>query len=136
LFDASEAVVVWAGLSEETKGSVGADQLARLPDHGIIINTARGEIIDQDALLDELKSGRLRAGLDVMVADNYLPTGHEAHTWPNLLITCHDINSANWPKRPPHLGYGDMIALDNLKRFVEGEPLRFVMDETRYLRSS
>ncbi len=136
LFGESETVVIWAGLSEETQGTVNAARLAMLPDHGIIINTARGEIIDQDALLAELKTGRLRAGLDVMVADNYLPEGHEAHAWPNLLITCHDINSAHWPVRAPHLGYGDKIALDNLKRFIAGEPLRFVMDETRYLRSS
>ncbi len=136
LFSECEAIVIWAGLSDETQGTVTAERLAMLPDHGIIINTARGEIVDQEALLAELKAGRLRAGLDVMVADNYLPAGHEAHRWPNLLITCHDINSAHWPKRAPHLTYGDKIALDNLKRFIAGEPLRFVMDETRYLRSS
>ncbi len=136
LFAQSEAVVIWAGLSDETRGSVTAGMLARLPDHGIIVNAARGEIIDQDALLAELKSGRLRAGLDVLVADNYLPAGHEAHTWPNLLITCHDISSAHWPARPRQLSYGDKIALDNLNRFIAGEPLRFVMDEKRYELSS
>jgi len=136
LFEKSEAVAIWAGLSDETRGSVTAELLAKLPDHGIIVNAARGEIIDQDALLAELKSGRLRAGLDVLVGDNYLPQGHEAHTWPNLLITCHDINSAHWPERPRQLSYGDKVALDNLKRFIAGEPLRFVMDEKRYELSS
>jgi len=136
LFEESEAVVIWAGLSDETNGSVTAELLAKLPDHGIIINAARGEIVDQDALFAELKSGRLRAGLDVLVGDNYLPEGHEAHTWPNLLITCHDINSAWWPERPPQLSYADKIVLDNLKRFIAGEPLRFVMDERRYELSS
>lgn len=136
LFNQSEAVAIWAGLSDETRGSVSAGMLARLPDHGIIVNAARGEIIDQDALFAELKTGRLRAGLDVLVADDYLPAGHEAHTWPNLLITCHDINSAHWPERPRQLTYGDKIALDNLNRFIAGEPLRFVMDEKRYELSS
>lgn len=136
LFAGSEAVVIWAGLSQETKNSVTADLLAMLPDHGIIVNAARGEIIDQDALFAELKSGRLRAGLDVLVKDDYLPKGHEAHTWPNLLITCHDINSANWPHREPTLGYGEKIALDNLRRFIEKKPLRFAMDEQRYALSS
>ncbi len=136
LFDESEAVVIWAGLSDETESSVTADLLAKLPDHGIIVNTARGEIIEQDALFEELKCGRLRAGLDVMVSDNYFPTGHEAHTWPNLLITSHDINSAHWPHREPALGYGDKIALDNLRRFIEKKPLRFEMDERRYALSS
>ncbi len=136
LFDNSEAVAVWAGRSEETERSVTAELLAKLPDHGIIINAARGEIIDQEALFAELKSGRLRAGLDVTVADDYFPQGHEAHSWPNLLLTCHDIVSAHWPKRPPSLGYAGEIALANVKRFIAGEPLRFVMDEARYLRSS
>ncbi len=136
LFDFSEAVVIWAGLSDETRGSVNAERLARLPDHGIVINCARGEIVDQEALFRELKTGRLRAGLDVLVADNYLPKGHEAHTWPNLIITCHDINSAHWPERTSRLSYGDRVALDNLRRFVAGEPLRFVMDERRYALSS
>lgn len=136
LFDRSEILVIWAGLSDETRGSVTAELLAKLPDHGIVINAARGEIIDQDALFSELKSGRLRAGLDVLVADNYFEKGHEAHTWPNLLITSHDINSGSWPKRPPQLGYSEHVALDNLKRFIDGEPLRFIMDEERYLRSS
>lgn len=136
LFAESEAVAIWAGLSEQTRNSVTAERLATLPDHGIIINAARGEIIDQEALFAELKSGRLRAGLDVLVSDNYLPEGHEAHSWENLLLTCHDINSAYWPPRPRQLGYGDHVALDNLKRFVAGEPLNFVMDEARYLLSS
>lgn len=136
LFDISEIVVVWAGLSDDTRGSVTADLLAKLPDHGIVINAARGEIIDQEALFAELKSGRLRAGLDVLVSDNYKPEGHDIENWPNLLVTCHDINSASFPVRPPHLGYADKIVLDNLRRFVEGEPLRFVMDERRYALSS
>lgn len=136
LFDESEAVVVWAGLSDETNGSVTAELLAKLPDHGIIVNAARGEIIDQDALFAELESGRLRAGLDVMVADNYFEKGHEAHSWPNLIMTCHDINSAYWPERPPSLGRSGEIAVENVKRFIDGEPLQFVMDEKRYMLSS
>lgn len=136
LFDQSEAVVIWAGLSDETRGSVTAARLAKLPDHGIIVNAARGEIIDQDALFAELKSGRLRAGLDVLVNDDYLPPGHEAHKWPNLILTCHDITSAYWPERPPRLSESDKVALDNLKRFLAGQPLKFVMDEHRYALSS
>ncbi len=136
LFETSEIIVVWAGWSEETEGTVNAERLAMLPDKGIIINAARGEIIDQDALFAELKSGRLRAGLDVLVGDKYPPPGHDAYTWPNLLITCHNINASHWPDRPHHLTYGDKIALDNVQRFLAGDALRFVMDEARYLRSS
>lgn len=136
LFAESEAVVIWAGLCDGTRGSVTAELLAKLPDHGIVINAARGEIIDQAALFAELKSGRLRAGIDVLVNDDYLPPGHEAHTWPNLILTFHDITASYWPPRPPQLSEADKIALDNLRRFVAGEPLQFRMDEARYSLSS
>lgn len=136
LFDRSEAIGVFAGLSDETHGTVTSDLLARLPDQGILINVARGEIIDQDALFTELKAGRLRAGLDVLADGDSIPAGHEARGWPNLLLTCHDINSSYWPQRPPQLSEADRIAVDNLKRFLAGQPLRFVMDERRYSLST
>lgn len=136
LFEKSEIIVIWSGLSAETKGSVNAARLARLPDQGIIINAARGEIIDQDALCVELEKGRLRAGLDVLENDKYILEDHPLHRLPNVILTTHNINAAFWPKRPPHLNYGDKVALENIRRFQTEEPLRFVMDEDRYLRSS
>lgn len=136
LFDTSEAVIVLAGLTPETRGSIDAARLARLPDHGIVINVARAEIIDQPALFAELKAGRLRAGLDVYGVHDGLPADHEARTWPNLLLTSHDINSAHWPDRPRQLSYADRIALENIRRYRDGRPLQFVMDERRYELSS
>jgi phosphoglycerate dehydrogenase-like enzyme len=136
LFEQSEAIVIWAGLNDQTRGSVNAALLAKLPDHGIVINAARGDIIDQDALFAELKSGRLRAGLDVLAGNDSLPPNHEARSWPNLLLTCHDVASSKWPVRTPSLSDADKIALDNLQRFLDGRPLRFVMDERRYHLSS
>jgi phosphoglycerate dehydrogenase-like enzyme len=132
LFEQSEAMVIWAGLSEQTRRSVTAELLAKLPDHGILINAARGEIVDQEALFAELKSGRLRAGLDVLNNDDYAPAGYDVQAWPNLILTPHNIASANWPKRPPQLSEADRIALDNLQNFLDGKPLKFIMNETRY----
>lgn len=136
LFDESEAVAIHAGLTDMTRRSVTAALLAKLPDHGILINTARGEIVDQDALFAELKAGRLRAGLDVLDNDDALPPGHEARGWPNLVLTNHDIASAYWPVRDPRLSDSEKVALDNLRRFVTGQPLRFRMDEQRYALST
>lgn len=136
LFDWSETLVIWAGLTDQTRGSVNAPLLARLPDGGIVINAARGDIIDQEALFAELKSGRLRAGLDVLAGSDSLPPDHEARAWPNLLLTCHDIASSPWPARPRQLSEADQVALDNLERFVTDQPLRFRMDERRYLLST
>ena len=59
LFDTSEAIVIHAGLTPETRRSVTADLLRRLPRHGVLINTARGAIVDQDALFAELASGQI-----------------------------------------------------------------------------
>jgi len=137
LFDRSEAVAIHAGLTEETRHSVTAAHLAKLPAMGIVVNTARGGIIDQEALFAELESGRLRAGLDVLDDDDRLPPDHPARQWPNLILTSHQVCRTDWP--PP--GEDRMmpmhaVCLDNLRRFRDGAPLRFEMDETRFLRST
>ncbi len=140
LFDRARIVVIHAGLSEETTGSVTADLLARLPRHGIVINTARGAIVDQDALFAELASGRLRAGLDVLSPDR-LPDGHPARQWENVIFTAHQVGDVvhGWPMDgapPTELTPFQKVCLDNLRRFAAGEPLRHRMDRDRYLRST
>ena len=137
LFRASEIMVIHAGLCEGTRGTVTAELLAMLPDHGVVINTARGAIVDQDALFAELSSGRLRAGLDVLEPD-YLEKGHPAREWENCIFTAHDI-ARGWPAdgtTQEKLISIHHVCLDNLRRFERGEPLEFVMDHDRYLRST
>ncbi|NLF31473.1 MAG: hypothetical protein GX591_11385 [Planctomycetes bacterium] len=137
LFETSEAVVLHAGLCDETRGTVTAELLALLPDDGVIVNTARGGIIDQDALLAELESGRLWAGLDVLEPDTLAPD-HPARRWPNVIITGHCISNGR-PIRQDGAGRLRLMhqyALDNIRRHLAGEPLRFIMDRTRYLRST
>lgn len=136
LFEKSEAIVIHAGLSDETCKSVNAEMLAMLPDNGIVINTARGDIIDQEALFAELKTGRLRAGLDVLNDGDSVPADHESRQWPNLIMSCHDVSSARWPQRPNALSPMEIIALANLERFLKGEPLKFIMDERRFSLST
>lgn len=131
LFEGAQAIVIHAGLTEQTKQSVTAELLSRLPDQGVVVNTARGAIIDQDALFAELKSGRLRAGLDVLWPDT-LPEDHEARTWENLIWTCHRFLPGGWPG-DQNLGRRDHNLLDNLRAILEGRPPRFVIDEKRCL---
>lgn len=134
LFRQSEAVSIHAGLTAATRGTVTAELLALLPRHGILINTARGDIVDQDALFRELSSGRLRAGLDVLAEPERLPANHPARQWPNLIWTCHDIER-EWPtdgEPPTKLHAMHEICLDNLRRFRDGRPLRFIMDRRRF----
>lgn len=136
LFAQSDAVAIHTALTPETKHTVGVDQLALLPAGGIVINTARGSVVDQEALFTELASGRLRAGLDVLDGDDRLPPDHPARHWPNVIFTAHDIHSSDWRRDPDGLRDYHLAALENLRRFAHGEPLRFTMDETRYNRST
>jgi len=137
LFAASRILVIHAGLSDETRGSVTAELLAKLPDHGIVINTARGAIVDEEALMAELETGRLRAGLDVLVTEP-MPVDHPARQWDNVLITGHQA-ALGWPtggKEPTEVLHFQHVCLDNLRRYLAGAPLRFLMTPQRYDRST
>jgi len=136
LFAQSDAIAVHAALTPETRSSITAELLALLPDGGILINTARGDIVNQDALFAELARGRLRAGLDVLAGNDQLPVGHPAMQWPNLLLTGHAIHFTSWPDDPERLDPWHEVALDNLRRFQRGEPLRFLLTEERLARST
>lgn len=132
LFEGIHAVMIHAALTPETRGSVTAKLLSRLPDQGLVINTARGGIIDQPALFAELKSGRLRAGLDVLDPDHLEPD-HEARQWENLIWTCHHGGGAKaWPGAEETLCRRDEVVLENLRAYAKGEPLNYVIDEKRF----
>jgi len=138
LCDWAEALVIHAGLSDETAGSLGADQLARLPDGGIVINTARGAIIDQDALFAELEAGRLRAGLDVLEPDGELDPEHPLRQADNVVFSFHRLTfegGDDWPVRPG-LTRMQQRVIDQLDRFVAGEQPHFLFDLDRYDRST
>ncbi len=132
LFRGSKAIVIHAGLSPETRHSVDARLLSLLPDHAVVVNTARGGLIDQDAMFAEILSGRLRAALDVLDGDDTLPAGHPVRQCPNLLLTNHSIMTDSWSADPAMLDRKALVCLDNLRRFIAGEPLRFVMTPERY----
>jgi len=140
LFDASQALSIHAALSPETYKSITAELLARLPDDAIIINTARGGIFDQQALFNELESGRLRAGLDVLDEEgelyDSLSPEHPARHWENCLLTAHSISIDHWGRDA--YSYEAMYdrALENITRFSRGEPVKYIMDIERYNKST
>lgn len=141
LFRNSSAIVVLAALNEETRGSVDASCLSLLHDGGILVNVARGAVLDQDALFRELESGRLRAALDVLDTNgkDWLPPGHPARKWPNLILTPHKIGASLWNEElagKTTLSRKHEIALDNIRRFANGERPRFTFDLIRYDRST
>ncbi len=84
----TDILVVLTPLTDATRNLVDAELLAALPDGAIVMNAARGPVVDTDALLRELTSGRLRAILDVTEPEP-LPEGHPLWTAPNCTITPH-----------------------------------------------
>jgi len=119
----ADALVVMAPLTEETRGMVSAEVLAKLPDEAIVLNAARGPVIDQDALERELRAGRLRAALDVTDPEP-LPDGHPLWSAPNVIITPHIAGSARrWQAR----AYG--VAGSQLRRYAAKLPLDNIRHE-------
>jgi phosphoglycerate dehydrogenase-like enzyme len=117
----ADVVVLTVPLTPDTEGMVDAAFLAAMPDRALLVNVARGKVVDTDALLAELTSERLRAALDV-VEPEPLPDGHPLWTAPNLLITPH---AAGHVKRSGERAYALVRA--QLERFVAREPLENVV---------
>lgn len=136
LFSVSQAVAIHAGLCEATAGSVTDELLELLPEHGIIINTARGGIIDQEALFRKLENGRLRAGLDVLADTDDLEADHPSRQWENCIFTAHGIGRNTWNRKEDEMAGFQKTCIENIKRHITGQPLKFVMDRDRYLRST
>src|ERR687898_223420 len=85
----SDVVSVHLKLSPASTGLLDAQRLARMTPGAILVNTARGAIVDEQALVEALRSGRLAgAGLDVFATEP-LPAGHPLRTAPNVVITPH-----------------------------------------------
>lgn len=84
----AEIVILAVPLSAETRGLIDAAALAAMPDGALLVNVARGAVVDTAALVAELQSGRLRAALDVTDPEP-LPADHPLWECPNLLITPH-----------------------------------------------
>ena len=111
----ADIVSVHVPLTPETHGLLDATRLALLRDGSCLVNTARGEIVDQDALVSELVSGRLQAGLDVFVDEPRVPP--ELFGLDNVVLTPH-LGSAT---RQAREGMTRLV-VDNLLAIERGEP--------------
>ena len=112
-----DVVVLAVPLTDETRHLVDAAFLAALPDGAVVVNVARGPVIDTDALLAELTARRLHAFLDVTDPEP-LPADHPLWDAPNLLLTPHvGGGTAGWTGRAYRL------AGEQIRRFLAGEEL-------------
>jgi phosphoglycerate dehydrogenase-like enzyme len=125
LLPRADAVLVLTPLTDATRGVVDAAFLARMRDGALLLNAGRGAVVDTDALLAELGTGRLQAVLDV-VDPEPLPADHPLWDAPGLIALT------------PHVA-GDTAASDDralrfaghqLARYARGEPLRNVVQRS------
>lgn len=121
LLPQAEIVVLILPATAESKHLVGARQFALMQQGTLLVNAARGPIVDTVALVDALNGGRIRAALDVTDPEP-LPDGHPLWTCPNLLITPHIGGST-----PMFAPRAVKVAENELRRYLAGEPLHNVV---------
>jgi phosphoglycerate dehydrogenase-like enzyme len=126
LMSSSDLVSIHAPLLPQTRGMIGAQELSLLRDGAVVINTARGAIVDQDAFVRELQTGRIRAVIDV--TDPEIPEP-DSPLWAleNIVLTPHVAGSRGLEMRR----IGDR-AVAEVERFARGETLQFGVTRTRY----
>jgi len=110
-------VIVIAPLTPETEGLIDAEALSLLPDGALLVNVARGKLVDTDALVAETSTGRIRAALDVTDPEP-LPPEHQLWRTPSVLISPHvgGASTAFFPR-------ADRLVAAQLRRFAAGEEL-------------
>ncbi|MFF8954397.1 2-hydroxyacid dehydrogenase [Streptomyces sp. NPDC014894] len=111
----ADVVILSTPLTAGTKGLVNAEFLARMKDGALLVNVARGAVVDTEALLAEVATGRLTAALDVTDPEP-LPSGHPLWHAPGVLIS-------------PHVGGSTSAFLPRAKRLLAGQVRRFVAGE-------
>ena len=115
----ADIISVHTPLTPETKGLIGEKEIALMKQGAILINTARGPVIDTKALADALYADRIKAGIDVYEKDPPLPEGHPLLGAPNLVCT-------------PHVGFDTEesivrraeMAFENVTAYMNGAPIR------------
>jgi phosphoglycerate dehydrogenase-like enzyme len=114
LLDGARHLVIAAALTPKTRGLVGRSALARLPDGAVVVNVARGGLLDTDALTAEVRSGRLRCALDVTDPEP-LPVRHPLRRLRGAILTPHVAAG----QREVRAAMADLV-LDDLERVFAG----------------
>ena len=122
VFRRSDVVSVHVRQSPETVGFIGRDQFDMMKPGSLFINTARGEIVKETALVDALQSGRIAsAGLDVFETEP-LPAGSPLHSLRNVVLTPHAAGIT-----PEATEAGLALAIENVFSFIAGRPMNVVV---------
>ena len=121
LLPQADVMFLIAPHTPQTEGMIGAAELALLPDGALLVNVARGKLVDTDALVAQVETGRIRAALDVTDPEP-LPPDHPLWHQPGVLISPHvgGASSAFFPR-------ADRLMAAQLNRFMAGQPLENVV---------
>jgi phosphoglycerate dehydrogenase-like enzyme len=121
LLPQADVTFVIAPYTPQTERMIGARELALLPDGALLVNVARGKLVDTDALVTEVSTGRIRAALDVTDPEP-LPPDHPLWRQPGVLISPHvgGASSAFFPR-------ADRLMAAQLNRFIAGQPLENIV---------
>jgi phosphoglycerate dehydrogenase-like enzyme len=117
LLPGADVVVLLVPLTAQTRGMVDARFLARMPDGALLVNGARGPVVQTDALVAELASGRLAAAADVTDPEP-LPADHPLWSMPNFLLTPHVAGTVRGL-----LPRAYRLAGEQIRRYAAGQPL-------------
>jgi phosphoglycerate dehydrogenase-like enzyme len=126
LLPTADVVVMLVPVTDETRRMVNAEFLTTMKDGALLVNAARGVIVDTDALLAELTSGRLHAALDVTDPEP-LPDGHPLWSAPGLLLTPHVGGAVRASRARAY-----EVVKDQLARLAAGQPLLNVIGAEGY----
>jgi lactate dehydrogenase-like 2-hydroxyacid dehydrogenase len=118
VLEESDFVTLHCPLTEATRGLVGAEALRRMRSEAILVNTARGPIVDTDALAAALRAGEIAAAALDVTDPEPLPADHPLLDAPNLIVLPH-VGSATHATREAMAG----LAADNLLAGLRGEPM-------------
>lgn len=121
LLPQADVVVLAVPQTSKTAGMMGAEQIAAMKPGALLVNAARGPVVDTDALLAALEAGHIRAALDVTDPEP-LPEGHPLWKAPNLLLTPHVAGST-----PMFMARAMRFAAIQIDRYMKGEALENVV---------
>ena len=121
LLPKADVVVLILPSTPDTRHLIDAQRLGRMRQGALLVNAARGPVVDTDALVDALNRGRMRAALDVTDPEP-LPPGHPLWKCPNLFLTPHIGGSS-----PQFAARAVKTAEDELRRYLAGQPLQNVV---------
>jgi phosphoglycerate dehydrogenase-like enzyme len=119
----ADALVLACPLTEQTRGLIGAAELALMPPGSVLVNISRGPVVDEEALVSALRTGHLGGACLDVFATEPLPAGSPLWDMPNVIVSPHSAATA-----AAENGLITSLFIDNLRRWLAGRPLRNTYD--------